>query len=152
MKKLFCVMAVVMCSPSLLVAAEAVAETGGGDTMTSIARIGALLLEILQPVLAALVSLAAYKLAKRFGIQATNEQVDYVEKLANEAIDYAERWAKNKVKAGEKPSGDQKLIKAVDFINLALVNTGMKKKATDYLVGLIESQLEKKEPIVNNGA
>jgi len=126
--------------------AEAVASSGATDVWALIAQLGILAVEILKPALMALVTYAAYKLAKKFGIELGATEKAMVEEYVEKAIDAVEKWAKNKAEAdGEAPSKEDKLAKAVDYLNTFLATSGLKKKSSDYLAGLIEAKLQRKD-------
>jgi len=80
---------------------------------------------------------------RKWKVDIDNKVVENINDYVEKAILYAERWARNELKAGRKPKGEDKLAVALKFIFDALEESGIERKGRDYLVGLIEAQLEK---------
>jgi len=118
-------------------AAPVVVEDGG--IVPVLAKLGVILVEMLTPVILLLGSWAAYKLAKKFGIELGVAERAMVKGYIRQAVNATEKWARNQ---SEKPTSSDKLAKGVDYANQFIKGSGLKKKGSDYLVGLIESQLK----------
>lgn len=157
MRKLFGVLAVLMLTVTnvTVLAAEAAAEAAGDavpvivesgtDIWALIAQLSVVALQIFTPALMALGSYAAYKLAKKFGIDLGAAEKAMVEEYIEKAIEAVEKWAKSKAKAGDKPSSEDKLAKAIDYATTFLATSGLKKKGTDYITALVEAKLNAKD-------
>jgi len=123
-------------------AAEAVAAAPDAGVAPVIASIGLVLVNILTPVLMVLASWAAYKLAKKFGIELGSVEKKIVEGYVRQAINATEKWAQ---KQADQPTSREKLVKAIATANAFLKESGLKQKGAEYLEGLVESALEEKE-------
>ena len=119
--------------------AEAMAAAPDAGIVPVLASIGLALVEVLTPVLMVLASWAAYKLAQKFGIDLGTTERAIVKGYVKQAINATEQWAE---KQKDKPTSREKMVKAVDYANSFLKESGVKAKGAEYLEGLIESQLK----------
>ena len=117
---------------------EVADAAAGGGYLPIVAKLGVLAIEILTPVLMLLGSFAAYKLAGKFGIELGAAERTIVKGYIKQAINATDKWAKNQA---EKPTSKDKLAKAVDYANTFIATSGLKKKGSDYLAGMVEAQL-----------
>lgn len=102
-----------------------------------------ILLTILGVAIAALVVVLVKRVAGKFGIQLSDEQLNLAQRLAEQGIHYANSKA---AAAAEKPAGQSKLKSAVDYIKSHPEFITLAKKYSDEkLVGLIESTLGQKK-------
>jgi len=123
-------------------AAEEAAEVMAAPEATLVpilAKLGVLAIDILGPLLVAVVSWAAWKVAKKFGVDLGAKEQEIVKGYTKQAINATERWARNHA---EFPTSKEKLAKAVDYVNTFMTSSGLKVKSADYIAGLIEAQLE----------
>lgn len=115
----------------------AVVDAGAG-WMPILGKFVGMLLEVLTPVLVALASLAAWKIASKFGME-KNAMLDAkLKSLVKHGINYADKWAANQAK--KTPSSDKK-AQAVNFIVDLLNKDGIKKFTQTHIEKLIEAQL-----------
>ena len=119
-------------------AADSAASQDAGWTPV-FAKAGVMLIDVITPLLYALATWAVYKLGKKFGVDASVVSETQIKSIVKNGINYADRWAKT---ASEKPTSQDKMMKAIDFINTAMVEAGFKKRASEYISKLVEAQLE----------
>lgn len=125
-------------SPAMAAVAESAAPVDEGSWAPVIGKALGLLLEILTPILVALASWAAWKLAAKFGME-KNAMLDAkLKSLVKMGINYADKWAANMAK---KPPSSDKKAQAVNFIIDILNKEGIKKFTQSQIEKLIESQL-----------
>lgn len=114
------------------------------DWMPLIGEVSALIIQIVGPILAVLVSAVVWKLLGKIGID-KNAAIDsllitYVKKSVN----YADSWAKAQ---SEKPAGEQKMAVALKHIIELIATSKLPAIAEEKLKEMIEAQLsfDKKE-------
>lgn len=124
-------------------AEEAEAKEDEGSVMPTVFEGIYILLGILGLAIATLVTVLVKRLAAKFGIKLSDEQLELARKLAEQGIHYASSKAKA---ASEKPAGESKLKMAVDYIKGHPEFVKLAKKYSDEkLVNLIESTLDVKK-------
>ena len=121
-----------------LIPVSVFAEDAASSYAPILGQLAQLAIEILSPVLLTVVSYAAWKLAGKFGIE-KNEAIDRrIRSAVQSGIDHAEQWAKTQA---EKPSGEDRKLKAVEVALRLASSEKIKGLAQDKVEDLVESLL-----------
>ena len=111
--------------------------------------------EIVVPLLGALllgfvcylVRASAKYVEKRFSLDVEDRILQRADSLVERGILYAEEWALKKLKSGEdKPSGEDKLVQAVEFVRKEAEQCGLEDWVVlrgESLGRLVESKITK---------
>lgn len=98
-----------------------------------------LLIEILTPILVTLGSWAAWRLAKKLGVDKNIAADALLRKYIKEAINYADAWAKKQ--SGVKTEEDKK-AQAVKYVLELIKNSSIPAMTEERLMDMVEAQLE----------
>ena len=109
-----------------------------GSWMPILGKVTSLLLEVLTPILVAVASWAAWKIASKFGMEKNAILDSKLKSFVKYGVNYADKWAKGQSK---KPTSSDKKAQAVNFIVDMLNKEGIKKYAQTQIEKLIEAQL-----------
>ena len=99
-----------------------------------------LVLEVISAIAVVIVPILAAKALGLLKMKSNTELNALLTSLVKKGVNYAEAWAK---KQAEKPAGDTKLQKAVDFVLAQLKAYKVPEIAAEKIVELIEGQLRR---------
>jgi len=120
---------------------EVVAETEGvGIAKAAGANVLLLIIEIGGAVIVILLVGVTYKILGKVGIEKSQRMDELITGWAHKAVDAAEAWGRK-----NKKSGNEKMDKAVEFIDALADSTGAKRAAKKKIGVLAEAYLEEKK-------
>ena len=129
---------------SVAIGAEAAVESANAwqPVLSSIIE---MVVEVLTPILVALASYAAWKIAGKAGVEKNIAADEALKGYIKEGIEWAEQWGVEQTKKmGTKPTSDQKYAIAVKHILDLVKKSPLPTIAEDRLKALIESKLAEK--------
>ena len=107
-----------------------------------------LAIQIATPIFVMFASWAAWKLAKKLGMEKNAAMDEMLRSYVKEAINWADAWAKKQ--SGKEPSGEDKKAEAIRYLLDLLSKSALPKIAEERLSALIEAQLAYDKKLLPN--